>query len=49
MALSIVFDPKSQLEWVLRTPCEETKEVFLENLNKHIKRNQEVFVKRCKW
>lgn len=46
MALSIAFNPKSQLEWVLRTPCDETKELFLENLEKHIKRNQELFVKR---
>ena len=46
MALSIVFNPKAQLEWVLKTPCDETKELFLENLEKHIKRNQELFIKR---
>lgn len=46
MALTKMFNTKSELEMLLRIPSDENKEVFLENLEKHIKRNQEIFIKR---
>ena len=45
MAITMRFDPEYQLDLVLRHPSDEVKEMFLVNLNKHIIRNQELFIK----